>query len=63
VNSFEVMTDIMTKAIVKLPKTTNRHYEAIDDFLVTDKLYIDGLPSSVVETEIMDLVESCEPTR
>lgn len=32
-------------------------------FLVTDKLYIDGLPNSVIETEIMDLVKSCCPER
>ncbi|KAL7317256.1 hypothetical protein PS15m_003640 [Mucor circinelloides] len=37
--------------------------EYYSNFLVTEKLYIDGLPNSVIETEIMDLVKSCCPER
>ncbi|KAK4510632.1 uncharacterized protein ATC70_005063 [Mucor velutinosus] len=37
--------------------------EYYSSFLVTEKLYIDGLPNSVIETEIMDLVKSCCPER
>lgn len=73
------MTEIhMTKAIVKLPRKASsglRHsqlldadtnlssHQAVDDFLVTDKLYINGLPGSVIESEIMDLVDSCKPIK
>jgi hypothetical protein len=72
------MTELqMTKAIVKLPRknsSANRHSQlvdvnsnhetlVVDDFLVTDKLYIDGSPSSVIETEIRDLVLSYKPIR
>lgn len=37
--------------------------EEYDFFLVTDKLYLDGLPSSITESEIMDLVGSCDPVK
>jgi hypothetical protein len=80
------MTELfVTKAIVKLPRKSNRQSSLIvdtsdyhhhlcvakphqqeqqgNDYLVTDKLYIDGLPSSVIESEIMDLVCSCDPIK
>jgi hypothetical protein len=34
-----------------------------NDYLVTDKLYIDGLPSSVIESEIIELVCTCDPVK
>lgn len=34
-----------------------------NNYLVTEKLYIDGLPNTVIETEIMDLVKTCCPER
>lgn len=63
---------IATKAIVKLPRKSNRSlvvdtdykpHQQEDVYLVTDKLYFDGLPSSVIENEIMDLVSSFDPIK
>lgn len=67
---------IVTKAIVKLPRKNNRTSSLVVDtsdykphqqddgfYLVTEKLYFDGFPSSVIENEIMELVSSFDPIK
>ncbi|KAG2234689.1 hypothetical protein INT48_005841, partial [Thamnidium elegans] len=39
------------------------HQQEDGFYLVTDKLYIDGLPTSVIENEIMELVATCDPIK
>lgn len=71
----------MAKAIVKLPRKSNRtstslvvdttsdynmakpHQQEDGFYLVSDKLYIDSLPTSVIENEIMDSVATCDPIK
>ncbi|CAO3613292.1 unnamed protein product [Mucor hiemalis] len=64
------MTELFaTKAIVKLPtKRSNKSSSLLLDtatrytnYLVTDKLYFESM--NVTETEIMDLVRSCDPIK
>lgn len=63
------MTELFaTKAIVKLPKKNNKSSNLLLDtttkyanYLVTDKLYFESM--NVTETEIMDLVRSCDPIK
>lgn len=75
------MTELcMAKAIVKLPRKSNRTSSLVVDttsdynmakphqqedgfYLVSDKLYIDGLPTSVIENEIMESVATCDPIK
>lgn len=67
------MTELFaTKAIVKLPKKSSNNNKSNNllvlgattryaNYLVTDKLYFESM--NVTETEIMDLVRSCDPIK
>ncbi|GAN10032.1 hypothetical protein MAM1_0314d09566 [Mucor ambiguus] len=59
-NNMATHATTATKPHQQVPPPSEEYYSS---FLVTEKLYIDGLPNSVVETEIMDLVKSCCPER
>lgn len=62
------MTELFTqKAVVNLPKRNRTSIivsdERYTDYLVSDKLYIDNLPSFLTKDEIMDLLKTCDPSR
>ncbi|KAI7874250.1 RNA-binding domain-containing protein [Lichtheimia hyalospora FSU 10163] len=62
------MTELISKPVVKLPRkrqtlllADHEAFAANTDFLVSDKLYVDPLPPTVTEADIIDLLRSCEP--
>jgi hypothetical protein len=51
--------DFLSKNKAPLQEETEPDYS--NDFLVSDKLYLNGLPLNVTEEEVMDLVKNFDP--